>query len=195
MSHNTHLGLHSAKSHDLLAVDYRIKHGLRRSKGLVATATRETQRVNAKNRYTENGPLATTRDLLKANAARLGAARPASAEEAAQRDARLSNMPRPSHARRVVTCEQCGVQFCPILANISKRRFCGMSCSNRATRNATLARQRAEARQRDTDPAAEASNGHQTPSQGNLRIPGERDLTCANTNVPPLGTYGWRPDA
>ena len=129
----THLGLHAAKVHGS-AAEYRVRHGLRRSKGLVAEATRATIKANATARYADNGPLAGSRDLTKANAARLAAALPASAEEAERRDARLSNMPRPSHARRVVTCEQCGVQFCPILANISKRRFCGMPCSNRHNR-------------------------------------------------------------
>lgn len=125
-----HLGLHSAKAHDLLTVDYRIKHGLRRSTGLVAETTRAKLTANATRNYADNGPLAASRDLTKANAARLAAARPASAEEAAQRDARLLAMPRAPHARRVVTCERCGVQFCPITTNIATRRFCGRSCAN-----------------------------------------------------------------
>lgn len=134
-----HLGLHTAKTHQLPARDYRIRHGLRRSKGLVATATREIQRVNAKSRYTENGPLAATRDLSKANAARLGAARHASAEEVAQRDARLRQMGRNSRSGKVVECERCGVLFCPLFS-ISRRRFCTMSCSNRHNRAVALAR-------------------------------------------------------
>lgn len=125
-----HLGLHTAKAHDLSAAGYRIKHGLRRSTGLVAETTRAKLTANATRNYANNGPLAASRDLTKANAARLAAARSASAEEAAQRDARLSAMPRAPHARRVVTCERCGVQFCPITSNIATRRFCGRSCAN-----------------------------------------------------------------
>lgn len=139
-----HLGLHTARAHDLAAADYRIKHGLRRSKGLVAATTRETIRGNAKGRYTENGPLANARDLSKANTARMEAARPASAEEAAQRDARMTQMRRNSRTGKVVQCEQCGVLFCP-LVSISRRRFCTMSCSNRHIRLTTLARKRAMA--------------------------------------------------
>lgn len=132
-----HLGLHAAKAHELPARDYRVKHGLRRSKGLVSETTRDAIRANATHRYTGSGPLASSRDLATANAARLTAARPASAEEAAQRDARLAAMPRAPHARRVVTCEHCGAQFCPITTNITTRRFCSRSCAstyNRAHR-------------------------------------------------------------
>ena len=122
--------------------DYRIKHGLRRSKGLVAATTRETIRDNARGRYSENGPLAKARDVSKANTARIAAARPASAEEAAQRDARMTQMRSNSRTGKVVQCEQCGVLFCP-LVSISRRRFCTMSCSNRHNRTTTLARKRA----------------------------------------------------
>ncbi len=130
-----HLGLHVAKTHNLPAADYRVEHGLRRSKGLVAEATRATIQANATRRYSDNGPLARSRDLSKANAARLAAGRPASVEEAAQRDMRMSSMARDPHARRVVTCEWCGVQFCPIITNISKRRFCCRSCANTHNRS------------------------------------------------------------
>lgn len=138
-----HLGLHATKAHRS-AAEYRVRHGLRRSKGLIATPTRTTIQANARSRYTPDGPLAASRDLAKANEVRRAQARPASAEEAAHRDARMSAMRRGSRSGRVVLCEGCGVAFCPLIG-ISKRRFCGMSCSNRATRNATLARQRAAA--------------------------------------------------
>lgn len=136
-----HLGLHAAKAHELPARDYRVKHGLRRSKGLVSAATRVAIRASATRNYTDNGPLASSRDLAKANTARLAAARAASAEEAAHRDARMSAMPRKPHARRVVTCEQCGAQFCPIAGKIATRRFCSKSCAstyNRAQRPSPL---------------------------------------------------------
>ncbi len=91
-----HLGLHTAKAHDLTAMAYRLKHGLRRSKGLVAADTRKTLQAGARSKYTENGPLAATRDVSKANQARMTAARPASAEEVARRDARMTEMRRNS---------------------------------------------------------------------------------------------------
>lgn len=129
-----HLGLHSATAHELTANEYRSRFGLRRSKGLVAGATRATIRDNAANRYTHDDPLAASRDLTKANTARLAAARPASPEEAAKRDARIAAMPRQPHARRTVTCEHCGTQFCPIITNIKKRRFCTQSCASKHNR-------------------------------------------------------------
>lgn len=60
-----HLGLHSAKAHDLRSVNYRIKHGLRRSTGLVAEATRAKIMANATRNYAGNVPLAASRDLTK----------------------------------------------------------------------------------------------------------------------------------
>ncbi len=106
-----HLGLHTARAHDLPAADYRIRHGLRRSKGLVAASTRETLRDNAKGRYTEKGPLASSRDLNKANAARLAAARPASAEEAAQRDEGMTQMRRNSRSGKLFSVNSAECSF------------------------------------------------------------------------------------
>ena len=74
-----HLGLHSAKSHDMPAREYRIKHGLRRSKGLVASPTRKKLQDRAALWYTADGPLAASRDPISASAARMAAAQPASA--------------------------------------------------------------------------------------------------------------------
>jgi len=137
-----HLGLHTAKAHDLTARAYRVTHGLRRSKGLVAADTRKTLQAGARSRYTENGALAAARDVSKANQARMTAARPASAEEVARRDARMTEMRRNSRTGKVVRCEGCGVLFCP-LSSIGRRRFCGRSCANRHNRNTALAQKRA----------------------------------------------------
>lgn len=128
-----HLGLHVAKSHNLTAARYRVLHGLKRSKGLVAAVTREKMSQNAKSRYTDDGPLALSRVPFQATKARMTAALPASAQEVADRDARFTAMRRNSRSGKVVRCEGCGVEFCPLLG-ISKRRFCGMSCSNRHNR-------------------------------------------------------------
>ena len=132
-STGAHLGVHSARQHGVRAIDYKISHGLRRSKGLVATATRQKLREGAGQRYTDNGPLAASRRLFNANAARLAAARPASAEEVAERDARFTKTRRSSRTGRVVICEGCLTSFCP-LVGAARRRFCSMSCSNKHNR-------------------------------------------------------------
>jgi hypothetical protein len=128
-----HLGLHVWKAHGIKAATYGEAHGLLRSRGLVAADLRDVLAANAAVRYTEDAALARARDPAAAMAARLQGAKPASAEEAANRDARMALVGRSGRRGTVVTCQWCGVEFCP-LTGASRRRFCSRSCASRHTR-------------------------------------------------------------
>jgi hypothetical protein len=128
-----HLGLHVWKAHGITAATYREAHGLLRSRGLVAADLRGVLAANAAVRYSENAALARARDPAAATAARLHGAKGASAEEAADRDARMARVGRSARRGTVVTCQWCGVEFCP-LTGASRRRFCSRSCASRHNR-------------------------------------------------------------
>ena len=130
-----HLGLHVARAHGVTAAAYRDAHGLKRSRGLVASAVREKIAQNARQRYSDGGSerLKAVRDPTAATAARQALARPRSAEAAAILAA-AATRPRP-HTRtgRVVVCQSCGAEFCP-LVGAKRRRFCSRSCASRHNR-------------------------------------------------------------
>lgn len=129
-----HLGLHVYKAHGITAAEYRKNHGLVRSRGLISAALREVIRQNAINNYDPAGKLAASRDPAAASASRLAQNTPVSAEEVAQRDARMSRIGRAARLGRVTTCGWCGVDFCP-LSNALKRRYCSRRCSGKAVRD------------------------------------------------------------
>lgn len=128
----THLGLHAWKAHGMTAATYRAEHGLARSRGLVATPTRDTITTNARRNYSDRPQFVDARDPAAATAARLaGGAAPSPAGLAASRS-------RPGRGRRgtVVTCGHCGSMFCPLTG--ARRRYCSRSCASKATRAAAL---------------------------------------------------------
>lgn len=130
-----HLGLHAWKGHGLSAAQYRDRHGLPRARGLLTEAVAETIRSNATGRYTRDGPLALSRDPGRAAAARLELGSLLSPAAAAARDLRTAALGRSTRRRTVVTCQWCGVQFCPLRA-AKRRRFCSRSCANKHNRRA-----------------------------------------------------------
>lgn len=128
----THLGLHAFKAHGMSADEYRQAHGLRR-RGLVAAATRAVIVENA-------------RRALPGRAAFIAARDPKTASAAQQRGtdaispAGLAAIRAYARSRRgtqrfgtVITCEWCGVEFCP-LVSAARRRFCSRSCASKHTR-------------------------------------------------------------
>jgi hypothetical protein len=128
-----HLGLHVWRAHGITTAQYREAHGLLRSRGLVANDLRRLMVGNAVAHYSEDGPLAQRRNPVAATEARLQSAKGASAQEAAERDARMAQVGRSGRRGTVVTCRWCGVEFCP-LTGARKRRFCSRSCASRHTR-------------------------------------------------------------
>ena len=130
-----HLGLHVYRAHGVTASVYRVAHGLKRTRGLVAAPTRALITQNATARYmTVTGAgFRRARDPQAAAAARLAGALPASAEAAVARDAVVARVGRSTRVPRVVTCGWCGATFCPLRAS-KKRRFCSRSCASRQTR-------------------------------------------------------------
>ena len=135
----THLGLHSWKAHGITAAAYRDRHGLRRTKGLVAADLHEKMSTGAAERLP--AALVRARDPQRARAARLAQNRPVSAEAAADRDRRMAQLGRSTRKGTVIVCEECAVEFCPLLG-AARRRFCSRSCASTATRRLTLQQRR-----------------------------------------------------
>jgi len=128
-----HLGLHVYKAHGIKAADYKVAHGLRRTKGLISRDIQDKIRQQKTIAYDPVGALATARNPDRASTARLTRGLRASAEEVAARDSRLSYIGRSARVGRVITCGFCGVRFCPIRGNNS-RRYCSRRCAGRAIR-------------------------------------------------------------
>ena len=131
-----HLGLHVAHVHGS-AADYRKRHGLKRTRGLVADSIRAKQVQNgARISASPAGQaLAQARDPRRAARIWREMGAPVSAEAARERDQRMSAVGKAGRKGTVTTCAECGVEFCA-LAAASKRRYCGHSCANRANRRA-----------------------------------------------------------
>ncbi|MFC6706773.1 MucR family transcriptional regulator [Flexivirga alba] len=124
-----HLGVHAWKGHGLTASEYRQAHGLARSRGLVASGTRDAIIDNARRSFSTKRRFAAARDPAAATSARL-------ASGAGMSPAGLAaSRARPGQGRRgtVVVCGWCGAEFCP-LSSATRRRFCSKSCASRATR-------------------------------------------------------------
>lgn len=135
----THLGLHAWRAHAITAAEYRVRHGLRRSKGLIATDLHEKMSEAAAERLP--AALVEARDPQRASDVRRELNLPVSAEAAAERDRRMSKLGRSARKGTVVVCEEGAAEFCP-LRGAARRRFCSRSCASRTTRRRALARRR-----------------------------------------------------
>lgn len=125
-----HLGLHAYRAHGLTAAEYKQRHGLRRSRGLVAAATREAIRASATTQYPSRVKLRALRDPAAATQARLQLALPVAAEAAVERDQRMAQLARSARLGTVVVCAHCAAEFCP-LTSARRRRFCSRSCASK----------------------------------------------------------------
>lgn len=124
-----HLGLHAFRGHELTAAQYRQAHGLARSRGLVASGTREAITANARRGFAAKTKFIEVRDPAAATEARLSnGAGMSPAGLAASRTRRGQR-----RLGTVVTCAWCGSRFCP-LSNAARRRFCSKTCASKATR-------------------------------------------------------------
>lgn len=127
-----HLGLHAFKAHGKTAAQYRKDHGLTR-RGLVTAATREAIAQNARASLAGKATFLDRRDPAKATAVRLETGfelSPAGKETI--RQARVERN-RAGRLGTVVTCQRCGLQFCP-LRGARRRRFCSRSCASKYNR-------------------------------------------------------------
>ena len=133
----SHLGLHAYKAHGMRARQYKLEHGLRRSKGLVATPVLEKLTKHGTAQMPSRTGLIAARDPKRATAARLAGGMPNSPAGAV---ASASGLQMPQASRRVVivvTCAECGAEFCPFrLAR--RRKFCTRSCASRHNRRRAL---------------------------------------------------------
>lgn len=134
-----HLGLHSWKAHGITASAYRERHGLRRSKGLVAADLHQKMSAGSAERLP--AALVQARDPQRATSIRLAKKRPVSAEAAADRDRRMAELARASRKGTVVICHECQAAFCPLRA-ATRRRFCSRSCAAKHNRRVALERRR-----------------------------------------------------
>lgn len=127
----THLGLHVFKAHDLTADEYRRVHGLSR-RGLVTKDTAQTIAGNAR-RTMSRERFVQARDPAAASAAQRRG--PSAISPAGLEAIRQAGRDRRGRYRSgtVVTCEWCGVEFCPLVA-ATRRRFCSKSCAARNNR-------------------------------------------------------------
>ncbi len=132
-----HLGLHAFRAHGVSADQYRARHGLRRSRGLVASGTRRAIQDNARVGLSRRPLFVQRRDPAAATARRLQQAQPASPQAAADRNARMAAVGRSARVEVVVECRWCLVAFCPIRGNQRRRRYCSRSCAAKATRRGT----------------------------------------------------------
>ncbi len=131
-----HLGLHVAHVHGS-AADYRERHGLKRTRGLIADSIRAKQVQNGAriSASLAGQALAQARDPRRAARIWREMGGPVSAEAARERDQRMSAVGKAGRKGTVTVCAECQVEFCPLFA-ASKRRYCGRSCANRANRRA-----------------------------------------------------------
>lgn len=127
-----HLGLHAYKAHGLTAAEYRDAHGLSR-RGLVASDILATIADNARRTFPARAAFVTARDPAAANAAQLQAGSTISPAGLAAIRAAAARRRGSRRKGIVVTCQQCGVQFCPLI-HPAKRRFCSRSCASRYNR-------------------------------------------------------------
>lgn len=129
----THLGLHAYKAHGMTAAEYRTAHGLGR-RGLVVASTAAVIADNARRTMPSRAAFVAARDPAAASAARPRGGNVFSpAGMAALREAGRSRRGS-QRLGIVVTCEWCGVEFCPLLG-AARRRFCTRSCSARHVRS------------------------------------------------------------
>lgn len=125
----THLGLHGWRGHGITVEESRRSHSLSRSRGLIASATRQTIASNARRTFEGKSRFIAPRDPTAARAAR-------KASGAAMSPAGLAaSRARPGQGRKgtVVVCAQCGCAFCPLIG-ASRRRIRSRSCASRASR-------------------------------------------------------------
>ena len=129
-----HLGLHVYRAHGLSANEYRSRHGLARGRGLVADDLREVIKANAVNRM--NKPTGQAfigaRNPAAATRVRLSQWVGFAPQVLTEQIARTSALGRASRRPRVVVCQGCGSEFCP-LTSAKRRRFCSRSCASRTT--------------------------------------------------------------
>lgn len=145
-----HLGLHAHRAHGMTAWQYKLEHGLRRSKGLVVAALRAKLVDRSSAQLATRSVFLARRDTRKATAARLAFGAPLSPAGAAASAAAAGQHRGSRRIGIVVTCAECSVEFCP-LRGASKRRFCTRSCASRYNRRQSYRRKSA--------PTTEASDG------------------------------------
>ena len=129
-----HLGLHVYRAHGLRADEYRRRHGLARGRGLVAEDLREVIQINAIERMNQPAGRAfiRARNPAAATQVRLQLGEGFAPQVLAEQTARTAELGRAARRPRVVRCEGCGAEFCPLIA-VKRRRFCTRSCASRTT--------------------------------------------------------------
>ena len=132
-----HLGLHAYKAHGIRARQYKLEHGLRRSKGLVPAAVLEKLAERGAVQMPSRTALVAGRDPSKATAARLAAGLPLSPAGAVASASAGQTHRGQRRTGIVVTCAECGAEFCPLLG-ASTRKFCTRSCASRHNRRRAL---------------------------------------------------------
>ena len=125
----SHLGLHAFKSHGISAQQYKLEQGLRRSKGLVATAVLEKLAERGAAQMPSRTRFIAGRDPGKATAARLAGGMPLSPAGAAASASGRQTPRVKGRTEIVVTCEECGAEFCPLHGG-RRRKFCTRSCAS-----------------------------------------------------------------
>lgn len=113
--HGQHLGLHAYKAHQSSARQYKIDHGLHRSKGLIAAAVRKKLAEHGAAELPKKATFLAGRDPRKATAARLASGMSLSPAGAAASAGAGQTRRGQRRAGIVVTCQECGVEFCPLL--------------------------------------------------------------------------------
>lgn len=136
-----HLGLHVARAHGSTAAQYRIMHGLKRSRGLVVASIRAKQVENGQRIAASPSGIALVEARDPGRAAKIWRelGMPVSPEAARERDERASAMGKGGRKGQVLTCRFCGCTYCVRVGGASRRKFCSRSCASKATRRARSA--------------------------------------------------------
>jgi hypothetical protein len=128
------LGLHAYRGHGMTAAQYRERHGLQRTAGLITAALRTRIQDNARAQMASPAGQAfiQARDPQRAQAARLAQSLPwRTATRGTNRAARVGRGRRGTE----VTCANpdCQAVFCPLMG-AKRRQFCSRSCATKHAR-------------------------------------------------------------
>ena len=123
------LGAHVRVAHHMSAREYKTRHGLPLSRGLLAPGSRARKSAQARARVGTSSwtALEQARDPNAAQAARSSQSWDARSQAARRTGGGTPNLP--TRTPRIITCAACGARYCP-LPGTSPRATCSQTCAD-----------------------------------------------------------------